>query len=225
MGRIEAAQWTSPDLICLILSALVLLGYHLYLWRKIRQDPAYSIQAVNRQARAAWVAQIMQDGKKDVLAIQTLRNSMMGAIFLATEAVLLIIGTLTLSGLGSRVALSGAFHLSGVLPHDLWIAKLLLLLLAFFVAFFSFSQAVRVFNHVGYMINLPAEGQGRIMTPAQVASHLNRGGYYYSIGMRAYYLSVPLVFWLFGPYYLLGATIGLTLVLYRLDQAPELKAG
>ena len=25
-----------------------------------------------------------------------------------------------------------------------------------FVAFFSFAQAIRLFNHVGYMINVPA---------------------------------------------------------------------
>ncbi len=54
-----------------------------------------------------------------------------------------------------------------------------------------------------------------------MAQLLNRSGNYYSLGMRAYYLSVPLVFWLFGPLYLLIASIGLVVALYHVDRAPD----
>jgi uncharacterized membrane protein len=54
-----------------------------------------------------------------------------------------------------------------------------------------------------------------------VAHLLNRSGKYYSLGMRAYYLSVPLVFWLFGPLYLVAASVGLVVVLYHVDRAPD----
>jgi uncharacterized membrane protein len=39
--------------------------------------------------------------------------------------------------------------------------------------------------------------------------------------MRAYYFTVPLLFWLFGPLFLLGATALLIFCLYHLDKAPE----
>ncbi|WP_256377355.1 DUF599 family protein [Noviherbaspirillum sp. UKPF54] len=42
----------------------------------------------------------------------------------------------------------------------------------------------------------------------------------YSIGMRAFFMTVPLVFWLFGPLFLVAATIGLVAVLYLLDRNP-----
>jgi uncharacterized membrane protein len=43
--------------------------------------------------------------------------------------------------------------------------------------------------------------------------------------MRAYYFSVPLLFWLFGPYMLVLATVALCVTLYRLDRTPgELRA-
>jgi uncharacterized membrane protein len=39
--------------------------------------------------------------------------------------------------------------------------------------------------------------------------------------MRAYYYSVPLVFWLFGPLFMLAATLVLIAVLYHVDRAPQ----
>jgi hypothetical protein len=35
---------------------------------------------------------------------------------------------------------------------------------------------------------------------------------------------VPLLFWVFGPLFMLAATVGLILVLYRLDRAPKVLA-
>jgi uncharacterized membrane protein len=42
--------------------------------------------------------------------------------------------------------------------------------------------------------------------------------------MRAYYFIVPLVFWLFGPHFMIISTIGLLIVLYRIDRAPKIMA-
>jgi uncharacterized membrane protein len=175
-------------------SVLLIAGYHSFLRRKIRTNPTYTVQTINAIARTAWVETIMRE-KKDILAVQTLRNSTMAATFLASTSVLLIIGV-----------------------------KILTLLLDLFVAFFSFSMSIRIFNHVGYMINVPLELKHRMITPAHVATHLNRAGSFYSIGMRAYYFTVPLVFWLFGPHFMLIATIGLLIALYRIDRAPKLKS-
>ena len=154
-----------------------------------------------------------------------LSNSTMAATFLASTAILVIIGVLTLSGPGDKLSETWhALNLFGSKRPELWLIKLLLLLLDFLVAFFSFSSAIRVFNHVGYMISLPTAGtmakaNPAAVTPPQVAHHLNRAGGYYRVGMRAYYYSVPLIFWLFGPLYMLLATLGLIIVLRRLDRA------
>jgi len=83
-------------------------------------------------------------------------------------------------------------------------------------------ECLRVFNHVGYMINVPLSLAHKEISPAHVAVHLNRGAAFYSIGMRAFYYTVPLVFWLFGPHFMLLATIGLIFVLYRIDRAPKI---
>jgi uncharacterized membrane protein len=74
------------------------------------------------------------------------------------------------------------------------------------------------------MINVPYTLDHKAVSPDHVAEHLNRAGSYYSIGMRAFYFIIPLVFWLFGPHLMLIATVGLIIVLYRIDRAPKLMA-
>jgi uncharacterized membrane protein len=210
------------DIVCLAASAVMLAGYHIYLRVRLRRNPHYTIQAVNRAARTNWVKGIMEDESKAVLAVQTLRNSTMAATFLASTAVLLIIGTLTLSGETEK--LQTTWHTLNVLGSShpgLWTAKLLFLLTNFFIAFVSFAMSVRLYNHVGYQINVPAKMRPAAINPKNVAVHLNRAGYYYSIGMRAYYFAVPLVFWLFGPILMLAATLVLIAVLYHIDRAPQ----
>ncbi len=211
------------DLASFAVSFSLLSAYHLFIAYKTRKNPAYTVQAVNTIARTAWVENIMQNKGLEVLAVQTLRNSTMAATFLASTAILLIIGVLTLSGQSDKmVGTWHALNIAGTIHADLWLSKLLFILLDLFIAFFSFTMSIRVFNHVGYMINVPMERNFHMVSPAHVAIHLNRAGKFYSIGMRAYYFVVPLVFWLFGPHFMLLASILLIYVLYHVDRAPKI---
>ena len=110
----------------------------------------------------------------------------------------------------------------GAINPVIWMVKLLLLLLDLFVAFFSFSMCIRIYNHVGFMVNVPLRLNHKMITPAHVASHLNRAGHFYSLGMRSYYYLIPLVFWLFGPHFMFIATVAMLIFLYRIDRAPEI---
>ena len=202
-------------------SAVIVGGYHLFLHYQLKRDPLYTVQAINALARTAWVAEVMKGGR-DILAVQTLRNSTMAATFLASTAALLIIGTLTL--IEQHDKLSGAWHSLNTLGSrstELWQFKLLLLIGDFLAAFVFFSQSIRLFNHVGFMVNVPLTCNYKAITPQQVALHLNRAGLAHSMGMRAYYFSVPLVFWLFGPLYMVLSSVVLVVVLYNIDRAPK----
>jgi len=213
------------DIVALMFSAILLYLYHLYLHNQLKRNPHYTIQAVNRYARTQWVHAIMSDESRLVLGVQTLRNSTMAATFMASTAVLLIIGTLNLSSDASK--LIDTWHvvnLGGSRHPVLWMVKLLFLVTNFFVAFFSFSMSVRLYNHVGFKIGVPEAVRTRELQPDSVAIHLNRAGYYYSIGMRAYYFAVPLVFWLFSPVLMLIATLILIAVMYHIDRSPKLIA-
>jgi uncharacterized membrane protein len=210
---------TTPDwseLLAAAASVALVFGYHTFLRLRVRRDPDYTIQAVLNQGRAAWVERMMAENA-GILAVQTLRNAIMGATFFASTAVALIVGTITLSMQSDKV--SGAWHSLGpVVAFDerLWLLKLLILLVDMLSAFVCFSQAIRLMSHVGVMISVPTA----TVRPAFVAALLIQAGRYHTRGMRCYYFAAPLLFWLFGPLLLVASTGALVGALYFLDKSP-----
>ncbi|MGJ0515931.1 MAG: DUF599 domain-containing protein [Methylomicrobium sp.] len=210
------------DLLAFAASSLLILLYYLFLRLRTHRNPGFSVHQFNRRMREAWVEMIAKSGRMDVLAVQTLRNSVMAANFMASTSVLLIIGTLNLSDRIEKWAAAWQPSLAAAesLTGELWLIKLGLLLLDFFIAFYCFTMAIRFFNHVGYMINLLAGLPETGVTHAQVCAYLNRAGAYYTYGTRSFFFSLPLVLWFFGPYPLILATGLLIAALYKLDRAP-----
>lgn len=219
----NASHWLSEyaaDAGAFAASALLVGLYYLTLWRKVRRDPTYTIHGVNELARTLWVANVMKNPSRDVMAVQTIRNFVMGASLMASTATLLIIGTLTLSGQAETIARSWhLLNVGGTHAAEIWIVKVLCLLVDFIVAFFAFAMAVRLANHVVFMINVPESDAHHNLAPQAVARRLNRAGNLFAIGMRAFFFAVPLVFWLFGPIFLVVATSGLVIALQRLDRS------
>ena len=222
-----------------IVSALVVGAYHLWLALKVRSNPRYTIQSLLNAARIAWVARMIS-GNEGILAVQTLRNAIMGATFFASTAIALIVGTITLSVQGDRLtqiwasgassaAITGAAStatsmatsgaIDSPIEQHLWLIKILLLLIDMMCAFIFFAQAIRLNAHVGVLIGVPKSE----MDPGVVAHLFIRAGRFHTRGMRCYYLAGPLMFWLFGPAAMLAASIALVVVLYFLDRSPLLR--
>ncbi|MBT9539108.1 MAG: DUF599 domain-containing protein [Thiobacillus sp.] len=204
-------------------SAAIVAAYYGFLNMKVRANPTYTIHGVNALARTLWVEHIMRNSSKDIMAVQTMRNFIMGSSLMASTAALLIIGTLTLSGQAEHIAPNWhVLNLEGSFATEIWIVKVMFLLLDFIVAFFAFAMSVRLANHVVFMVNVPEHDAHHNLSPRAVARRLHRAGNMFAIGMRAFFFAVPLVFWLFGPYFLLISSIGLVVALYQLDHCePE----
>jgi uncharacterized membrane protein len=195
---------------------LVLIVYHINLYRKVRNDPMSTSMGLADHTREMWVQNIMAEGK-DILAVQTLRNWTMAATFLASTAILIGLGIFNLAVTTDRQSEVSTLisHLGSEHPA-LWLGKLMLLGADFMYAFFNFTLAVRYFNHTGFMINLPTESTE--IEVEDVVDILDRGGFHYMLGLRGYYLAIPLALWLFGPIWLMGGTLFLVISLYRLDR-------
>jgi uncharacterized membrane protein len=201
------------------IALLILLCYHCYLVVMVRKNPLKTSVGLTNRVRREWVKTIIEE-KRDILAVQTLRNWVMAASFLASTAILLAIGILNVAfkpeGLS---ALTKAVNLVGSQNETLWFVKLLLLTVDFFFAFFNFSLAIRHYNHASYMINVPLE-RDSLASPDYVAQVLHSGTLHYTIGMRGYYLAIPFAVWLFGPTWFLIGTVILVIVLFKLDRMP-----
>ena len=180
------------------------------------------MHSFNAQIRAEWVNKVMGKESMNILAVQTLRNSVMAANFMASTSILLIMGALNLSDKAQQWV--SLWPLSTTLQGslaDIWQIKLGLLLLDFSVAFYYFSMAIRLFNHVGYMINLPRETMLSQDLFKQTCAYLNKAGRYYSLGTRTFFFSLPIILWFFGPHFLILGTLILMGGLIVLDKVPS----
>ncbi|KAF7816601.1 uncharacterized protein G2W53_030570 [Senna tora] len=57
----------------------------------------------------------------------------------------------------------------------------------------------------------------KMLTSDYVASAVNRGSYFWSLGLRAFYFSFPLFLWIFGPIPMFVSCVVLVFMLYFLD--------
>lgn len=104
--------------------------------------------------------------------------------------------------------------------------KFFLILLCFLVAFLLNVQSVRYYSHASILINVPFKKMyhnvHRHQLPAEyVARTVNKGSYFWSLGLRAFYFSFPLFLWIFGPIPMFLSCFFLVFMLYFLDMTFE----
>jgi len=196
---------------------LLLLGYHLGLLIIKGCCPKATIYARNAATRAAWVREMMAN-QRDILAVQTLRNWTMAASFLASTAILIALALLNIVLTPGHPAEAGMqlFSFLGKRIESLQQIKLLILSVDFFFTFFNFTMAIRYYNHLGFMMNAPSDSAAS--EPASAVETIQYGATHYTLGMRGYYLFVPLALWLFGPGWLLAGTLIIIATLWHVDR-------
>jgi uncharacterized membrane protein len=197
-------------------TVVVLTTYHIYWVYHVRRAPFRTYMGITKYLRRMWVESVVTE-KRDILAVQTLRNWVMASSFLASTAMII--------GLGLLGVLFKPEHVTEI-PFDftllfsrmktLFMAKLMVLMVHFFFAFFSFTLSIRYMNQVNFMINVPVECDP-LLTPDFIAHTLDMGMMHYSAGMRAFYLSVVVTLWLFGPVWMFLGSLVMVFVLYKLD--------
>ena len=204
------------ELVCLSASVALLGGYYLWLTIEVRRNPQRTVIGYSAIKRRDWVRSVMTD-RRDILAVQTLRNWTMASSFLATTAILIASGALHfLTAIPDQPQLLHQLNFLGSVHPTLLTAKLFAIVATLLVAFFNFAVAIRYYNHISIEINVPQpqSGGGDI---AVVQRMMDRGGRHYTLGMRFFYLAVPLALWLFGAMWLLLGSAVLCVALYAMD--------
>ncbi|KAK9105844.1 hypothetical protein Scep_022688 [Stephania cephalantha] len=201
------------DLVLVPLGVLLMGAYHVWLVFKIKRSAKRTVIGINALSREQWVISMMADPMKNgVLAVQTLRNNIMASTLLATTAITLssIIGVFVSSKASSSKLVYGnkTDTISSV--------KHFLILVCFLVAFLCNVQSIRYYAHVSFLVTLPTI-DSRGDSVAYVTRSLNRGSYFWSLGLRAFYLSFPLFLWIFGPIPMFLCCCIMLGVLYFLD--------
>lgn len=87
------------------------------------------------------------------------------------------------------------------------------IVLCFLVAFLCNVQSIRYYAHASFLVTLPAcEGRQDYLAAA-----LNRGSFFWSLGLRAFYFAIPLFIWIFGHLSMFLSCCLIAFVLYFLD--------
>ncbi|KAK8548057.1 hypothetical protein V6N13_055110 [Hibiscus sabdariffa] len=212
-------EWKSYylDMVLVPLSLAMNLAYHWWLWHKVRTQPLSTIIGINATGRRFWVAAMMKDNeKKNIIAIQTLRNSIMGSTLMATTSILLSAGLAAV--ISSTYSVKQPLNNSVFGAHgELMVAlKYVTILCIFLFSFFCHSLSIRFINQVNMLINSPQD-PASVVTPDYISELLEKGFILNTIGNRLFYAALPLLLWIFGPLLAFLCSLTMIPVLYNLD--------
>ncbi|KAG4169607.1 hypothetical protein ERO13_A12G079922v2 [Gossypium hirsutum] len=212
-------EWRSCylDMILVPLGFLTIIFYHCWLWYKVKTQPLSTIFGTNAGGRRFWVSDMIKDNeKKNIVAVQTLRNTIMGSTLMATTSILLCAGLAAVisSTYSVKKPLNDSiFGAHGELMVSL---KYVTILCIFLFSFFCHSSSIRFLNQVGILITSPPHPSSSV-TPHYVWELLEKGFLLNTVGNRLFYSALPLMLWIFGPLLAFLCSLTMVPVLYNLD--------
>ena len=171
-------------------TAAVLLLYEVLLVLLQRRRPERLARAKHASLREDWFLAVSAQTGSEVLAGQTLRNSLMSATMLASTAALALMGTVTLAAPSLHASFDTARGVTDVSPR--LILELLLLALLF-ASLVSTMMAVRFYNHAGFIGGMPVDSEARNRWAHAGVRYVRRAGVLYGIGLRQLVLVAPVV--------------------------------
>ncbi len=190
----------------------VLAAYALYLavltgnaaWRthdRLRQD---------------WLEAMSSQGGTEILAVQTLRNSVMTATMTASTAALGLMGALGLVTPSLR-ALVDSGSSPALTPAAAGEISVLLLLVFTLV---STTLSIRYYHHAGFVCAMPVGSAHRMRWLPTGQRHLRSAGLLYSAGLRSLVMVTPFLAGLVLPFAGLAMALLLVPALWLADRSP-----
>ena len=204
----EGTRW-----IAAALTVAVLALYEIWFAVAQRRKPLQLARSAHASLREDWFDAVSQQPGSEVLAVQTLRNSLMSASMTASTAVLGLMGTVTLSASSLNASMGSA-----ALQFTPRLTMELLLLALLFASLVSSVMAVRYYNHAGFVGAMPVASEARRRWHGIGSSHLRRAGVLYSWSLRNLVLVVPAVAFILHPIAGPVAAVLVVLVLFGFDQ-------
>ncbi len=201
--------------LAIAVSALIVAIYELQLARAVRRRPESRARSAHGLLRSEWVTALEAQPGFEIVAVQTLRNSLMSATITASTAALALMGTLSFTAAaGDKVV--------GMQVLTARAALELMLLATLFASFVSSAMAMRYYNHAGFAMSLPAKSEPRRRRMPMAVDYVRRAGVLYSWGLRFFMYMAPIVAGLVSEPAMPLAALVLVVVLRGFDRVPSL---
>ncbi len=212
---IHPLDWTA-----MALFGFVVIGYRSFLALMLSSKPDKLYLGKLQSYRIAWLTAHFGD-PNGIVAVQTLRNSIMAASFLASTAVILIMGAINLLGnLNTLDTTIPGLQWFGPADPTVNLLKILLIIINLSYSFFNFTNFIREVNYMSFILNIPKDKLDEIEggdSTHLLANIFLTSGIHFSMGMRGYYFLIPLFLWIFSPALMIAATLIIMLSLLRRD--------
>jgi len=169
------------------------------LWHSLaqRRRPRQMARSAHASLREEWFGAMSVQPGSELLAVQTLRNSLMSATMTASTAVLGLMGSITLAAPSLHATLDPGRAASQLLTPRLVVELMLLALL--FSALASSAMALRYYTHASFIGSLPVGSAARGRWADAGGAYVRKAGLLYSWSLRSLLLIVPLVAYLLHP--------------------------
>ncbi len=194
----------------------ILVCYEAALALAQRRRPERLARTAHAMLRQAWFAAISAQPGSELLAVQTLRNSLMSATITASTAVLGLMGTATLA-LPTLHANFG--ELADTPNFTARLALELTLMALLFASLVSSVMAVRYYNHASFIGAMPVGSEERKRWAAAGIVYVRRAGIFYSWGLHHLILVAPILASLLYPAAGPLAALLVVAVLFEFDRA------
>lgn len=200
----------------------ILVGYELsFAWAEHRA-PERIGRSAHARMRADWFLGLSTRAGSELLAVQTLRNSLMSATMIASTSALGLIGTVTISASTLRDTVdSGAGAWRTLTPA---LALELVLLTVLFASLVSSVMAVRFFTHVSFIAGMPVGSAERLRWSAVGTKYVRRAGILYSWALRHLIIIAPILVSILHPPSGPVAALIIVAVLLHFDRVAAHKA-
>ncbi len=190
-------------------------------WRH-RHHPLSLARTAHANLREDWFRSINTHVGSELLAIQTLRNSLMSATLTATTATLGLMGTVTLTASSwvspTTTSVSGIMIWPAISPR---LGTELALMLALFITLTCAVMAVRSFSHASFIGAMPSGSAIQKKWFEVGVVHVRKAGELYSWSLRVLLMCGPMVASMAHPLAGPVAALGLIFALWRLDRVPQ----
>ncbi|NKQ10726.1 DUF599 domain-containing protein [Pseudomonas sp. SST3] len=209
-----------PHLIAVVWFILCWVGYTRYAsWRG--RDTA-CLASVLHLYRQDWMRRMLLRDNR-IADANVIGNLERNASFFASSTLIILAGVLTALGASDRaVSLLADLPFAQPVSRGLSEIKLLALAVVFVYAFFTFSWCMRQYNFAAVLVaSAPMAGernvsdQERKFFAERAARVISMAANQFNFGLRAYYFGMATLAWFVHPWFFMGVTAGVVLILYR----------
>ncbi|XVF65953.1 hypothetical protein PTKIN_Ptkin09bG0292300 [Pterospermum kingtungense] len=210
------------DTVLIPLSLFLILGYHAYLWQSFKQKPSTTKIGLQKLTRKTWFLDIKQgDDKNGMLAVQSLRNTLMTTILTASIAILVNLSLAALTNNTYNAShLFNNTEIFGSQSGRIYALKYGLASLFLLVSFLCSSMALGYLIDANFLINASGDHEQFSSDPAYTQNIFERGFGLAFMGNRMLCIAFPMLLWMFGPLPVALSSAALVWGLYELDFVP-----